>query len=105
MVTATSQFLIYFVGIIGTTALVVSTYIFLKLRKGAIRKVVSGILAAMFAFSFAGFLYSLREFGILTHIYGIDLIYVEYSIYAIVYIIASIKLRSITNIFGFVVQK
>lgn len=94
-------YFIYFVGTLGIVTILASFAISRRLGKGTIRAFVNQVIIVMLIFSIAGLLRSIHLFTTITVIYGVNIVYLEYIIFSLTYIIASFKLYCMTNTFGF----
>ncbi len=75
--------------------IVLSIYIFRKLPYGDLKDFTALVLSVILIFTLGGFLRSVREIFDLTHLGGINLVYIEYSLYTFTYVIAIYKIREI----------
>ena len=72
-----------------------------KLHNENFKNFAEMTLSLILIFSFAGWLRSLQVFSDVREYAGIKLRHLEYGIYCLVYIIAAIKIYSISKTFGF----
>ena len=97
-----TQGLVILVGVIGVIVILLNIVAISKLNSGNFKRLATMTLSLILFFSLAGFLRSIQVFtGIHTYA-GIELQYLEYGIYSIVYIIAAFKIYNISKTFGFV---
>jgi len=94
-------YFIYFVGTLGIATILISLAISRRLGKGTIRAFVNQVIVVMLIFSIAGLLRSVHLFTAAPVLYGINIVYLEYMIFSLTYILASFKLYRMTNTFGF----
>jgi len=79
-------------GIIGTVVILFYIYVMSKLKRGDLKKFASKILILISIFYFAGCLRSMQIFLDIHEIAGIQLSYLEYGIYCVVYLIVALKI-------------
>lgn len=96
-----TQWLVLSVGILGTIVIIINLFVISKLSSGHLKNFAAMTLFIITIFSFAGFLRSIEVFSNVNDYAGINLRYIEYGIYCVVYILAAIKIYSISKTFGF----
>lgn len=96
-----TQWLVVLVGILGTIVIMLNLLVISKLSNGNFKNFAKMTLSLILIFSFAGWLRSMQVFSNIYEYAGIELRYLEYGIYCIVYIVAAIKIYSISKTFGF----
>lgn len=96
-----TQWLVVLVGILGTIVIMLNLLVISKLDNGNFKKFAKTTLSLILIFSFAGWLRSVQVFSNIHEHAGIELRYLEYGIYCIVYIVAAIKIYSISKTYGF----
>ncbi len=82
---------------LSITTIALNLYVFRKLPLGELKDFSALVLSVILVFSLGGFLRSAREIFDLTSLRGINIVYVEYSIYTLTYIVAIYKIREITK--------
>ena len=101
ILTDLTQYLVLLVGLLGIIVVLLNLLVISKLNKGNFKNFATMTLSLIIIFSVAGFLRSLEVFSGVREYAGIELRYLEYGIYCIVYIVAAIKIYSISKTFGF----
>lgn len=96
-----TQWLVTLVGILGTIVIILNLVVISKLNSGNFKRFAKMTLSLILIFSLAGFLRSIQVFSEVHTYAGIELRYLEYGIYCIVYILAAFKIYEISNTFGF----
>lgn len=72
-------------------------YVFRKLPLGDLKDFSALVLSVILLFTLGGFLRSAREIFDLTNLRGINIVYIEYTLYTLTYIVAIYKIREITR--------
>lgn len=75
--------------------IVLNLYIFRKLPYGDLKDFAALVLSVILVFTLGGFLRSVREIFDLTYLRGINIVYLEYTLYTLTYIVAIYKIREI----------
>ena len=96
-----TQCFVLLVGLLGTIVILLNLFIIAKLHNGNFKNFAKMTLLLILIFSVAGFLRSLQVFLNMHYVANIPISYLEYGIYGLVYIIAAIKIYSISRTFGF----
>lgn len=99
MINDVTDYLIILVGTLGTITIIFNLVILRKLGKSSLKRFGLQALGLMIIFSVAGFMRSIRA---LFENESLDsLVYLEYAIYSMTYIIAFYKLHQMQAAYGF----
>ncbi|MEM2933748.1 MAG: hypothetical protein QXQ02_02600 [Halobacteria archaeon] len=92
---ATLISLILITSFLSIITIISSLYIFQKLPYGDLKDFAALVLSVILIFTLGGFIRSVREIFDLTHLSGINIVYIEYILYTFTYVIAIYKIRKI----------
>jgi|SRR5665648_295200 len=93
--------LIGITGFLGTLTILANLYVVKKLGHGNLMHFATFVLAIIVMFSIAGLIHSLHTLIGLDNIVGINVVYLQYTIYGAVYICAFGMLHFMGKTFGF----
>lgn len=87
--------LILLTSSLSLLTIISSLHIFRRLPYGDLKDFAALVLSVILIFSLGGFIRSVREIFDLTHLRGINIIYIEYTLYTFTYAIAIYKIREL----------
>ncbi|MDF1532494.1 MAG: hypothetical protein SCH39_02280 [Methanosarcinales archaeon] len=95
------NYLIIFVGVLGTATILINVYILSKLGNSSLKRLGLQVLGLVIIFSIAGILRSYQSFF---NYHSNWMTTLEYMIYSLVYIAASYELYDMARKYGFNIE-